>query len=656
MKALRNIALILCVVLIFSVFPVSAAEIPNAFWKLNDAYNAAISSGNDAAVRDNARAIVKLFEGRWDSTAVSISSSRYFELGMACERLGDYNGARDAFEKSVPYYEKYPSLGLGDPTESLTIIKNKIQLFTPTLELYRTYYGYQTYFGAINEKRMGILWGAAVDGKVREKTPHESFVLIYQEFGTPDSGFNAAKLREAEESGIAVEFALNLPGEGSQLSQVLLSRDYIMDVIALLKTVDVPVFLRFGAEMDTWAIPADPAAYIAAFRYVADLVHENTDHVAMVWSPTCTSPWLVDVNTYYPGDEYVDWVGVSLYLTKHFLGKTNWTKQEKQTLTSFYPGDAAEPVRVIEHLINLYGDRKPFIISESGVSHSYRILDGKPVNTNETEWAINRLRMLYKYLPMAYPQIKAIAHFDKVMSAEVCDFALYTNDRLTNEYLTLITDDAFIQNSYDNEANATYQKLTPTFDAEQGYTELRTMAFFYGKDNITVAYSIDGKQIASSSTLPYTVGIDLSGYAVGNHTVTVSVFSEFGIQLAQQKYTMRLSKAADVYVNGEYLTMPGKPVIVEGTTLVPLRAIVEKLGGAVEWIADTKSIIITSGNNRIELRIGSYDMITNGNTSTLLVPARLINSTTYIPLRAVAEAMEADVKWNGNIKRIDINR
>ncbi len=49
-------------------------------------------------------------------------------------------------------------------------------------------------------------------------------------------------------------------------------------------------------------------------------------------------------------------------------------------------------------------------------------------------------------------------------------------------------------------------------------------------------------------------------------------------------------------------------------------------------------------------------MVTNGVTSTLAVPARLINSSTYIPLRAVSEAMKASIGWDGVTKTITITK
>lgn len=654
---MRKIAIFLCALIILSVIPLSASAnpYPQAFWSLNDKYIAAQNAANDADIVTYATQICALFEGRTDEIAVSILSSRYYELANAHDRLGNYEASGEAYEKSIPYFELLSNYGI-DGSENIKIASTKAKLYESVLDLYRTTYGYQTYYGAINEKRMGVLYGVNHDGGTQEKMPGDSLVLIYQNFGdTNIIPFNKIQLAKAADEGCAVEFALNLPGEGADVTKVLSSTDYILTVIEMLNEVDTPIFLRFAAEMDVWTTQCAPADYIAAFKYVADLVHANTDHVAMVWSPTYASGWNINKHDFYPGDEYVDWIGVSLYLQTYFNARDNWSKQERIALPCFFGGDAAIPVKIMEDLISTYGDRKPFIISECGSSHQWNRLNGQSVKIDTTSWAIQRLTAMFKYLPMAYPQIKAIAYFDKIMPNENCYFALDINPALQMSYLNLVKDDAYIQNSYDDEANATYEKLPGVFLAEQGITELRTMAIYYGKDNVTVTYLIDGNPVATSATLPYTVSVDLSKYAVGNHTLTIRATAN-GAVLGERSYTMSLAKAADVYVNGDLLELAQKPVIVEGTTLVPLRAIVEKLGGNVEWINETREIIITDASTEIKLRIGSYDMVTNGVTSSLLVPARLINSTTYIPLRAVSEAMKATVAWHGETRSITIDK
>ena len=109
--------------------------------------------------------------------------------------------------------------------------------------------------------------------------------------------------------------------------------------------------------------------------------------------------------------------------------------------------------------------------------------------------------------------------------------------------------------------------------------------------------------------------------------------------------------AADITVtlNGEVVDCEsyGSPAtIVEGRTLVPLRAIFEALGATVEWDQATKTVSSTLGSDSISLAVGSTTLVKNGEDITLDVPAQIINSRTMVPARAVAEAYGVGVEWD----------
>ena len=457
-------------------------------------------------------------------------------------------------------------------------------------------------------------------------------------------------MNKAAKEGRAVEYALNLPGEGNDLASVESKKDQLTKIIDMLAKSGTPVYLRFAAEFDTWSVQGDAESYIKAFRFVADLVHNSSKNIAMVWSVTMRPAFGLDPNAYYPGDDYVDWIGISLYMVKYFGGQ-DYEEGFYGLLnqTQFASGIAANPVTILKDYIERYGSRKPFMITESGATHYSRTL-----NRDETAYAIEHLKMLYRYVPMVYPQVKAILHFDVVRPQETDDFALSTNSALATVYKDLTAEDSFIKKGFSGEANCSYLKLPESFIVEQGYNEFSTYAFFLGKENVTVYYYIDNILVGSSSDIGYRFPIDLSGYSTGAHSFTVDAFAN-GELLGTKTYTMNILKSADVSINGEALDLTGrKPIIENGTTLIPLRAVFEKLGGKVDWIGETKTIIITRDNLRLELAIGSYTMKKNGEEIKLAVPARLINSTTYIPLRAVVQALGGKIGWDGANKLITI--
>src|SRR5450756_1965724 len=72
-----------------------------------------------------------------------------------------------------------------------------------------------------------------------------------------------------------------------------------------------------------------------------------------------------------------------------------------------------------------------------------------------------------------------------------------------------------------------------------------------------------------------------------------------------------------------------KPVIVEGRTLVPIRAIIEAFGGSVAWESSTRKVTVTLGQSSLGLWIGKSQASLNG--TTLAIDAATVS---YTHLRA----------------------
>ena len=80
-------------------------------------------------------------------------------------------------------------------------------------------------------------------------------------------------------------------------------------------------------------------------------------------------------------------------------------------------------------------------------------------------------------------------------------------------------------------------------------------------------------------------------------------------------------------------------------TQLPIRAVMETLGAEVEWNEADKSVKITYGGDEIILKIGSNVLLINGKERIMVTSAVIIKDSTYIPLRAVAEALRMEVVW-----------
>ena len=102
-----------------------------------------------------------------------------------------------------------------------------------------------------------------------------------------------------------------------------------------------------------------------------------------------------------------------------------------------------------------------------------------------------------------------------------------------------------------------------------------------------------------------------------------------------------------VMVDNEEVTFDQPPVILNDRTLVPIRAVFEKAGATVDWNGDTHTAIITGKGHIVQIGVGNSYMFKDGKSIPLDVPATVINDRTLIPVRAISEAMDFGVTWNG---------
>ncbi len=89
-----------------------------------------------------------------------------------------------------------------------------------------------------------------------------------------------------------------------------------------VKTIDRPVYLRLGYEFDGPHNLLEPEEYIKAYKYIVDFMRsEGVDNVAYVWHSYASDPYKnYALSDWYPGDDYVDWVGISIFA--HSYSKT----------------------------------------------------------------------------------------------------------------------------------------------------------------------------------------------------------------------------------------------------------------------------------------------------------------------------------------------
>lgn len=109
-----------------------------------------------------------------------------------------------------------------------------------------------------------------------------------------------------------------------------------------------------------------------------------------------------------------------------------------------------------------------------------------------------------------------------------------------------------------------------------------------------------------------------------------------------------------VYINGIRLNTDVDPIIENGRTLVPIRAVSEAVGAVVDWNSFTKKITLSSENSSVEMYIGKSSAYINGKKTTLDVPPTIINDRTMVPLRFAGECFGFKVGWEDTTKTVTL--
>lgn len=205
------------------------------------------------------------------------------------------------------------------------------------------------------------------------------------------------------------------------------------------------VYVRFAHEMNgSWyAWGEQPAEYVRAFRVVADAVHQRAPRSQMVWAPSYAGgypfaggkyeahPGTIDFAAldtdhdgkltmrddpyapYYPGDAYVDWVG----LTDYFWGNTwPWGQNQLPPPGKFVAqltGKDKGPNGDEDTLPDFYatyaeGHNKPFVLAETAALYNPTRSDGASSQDIKLAWA----NQVFAGVAEHFPKTKMVLWFE----------------------------------------------------------------------------------------------------------------------------------------------------------------------------------------------------------------------------------------------------
>lgn len=551
--------------------------------------------------------------------------------------------------------------------ESTTTIKTIYKDINPNTEIYAvsdTAGSDYPYYGAKWEPKGGVLFGRTLQGGTMkngrygtvnaEELKNESVVSHYyslsDEYSLEYWSYLFDPVLQDGEHALLVYLNFDKEGEDCPLVTNGTYDQKLTETFRYLSTLDYPVFLRIGGEMNVWSTMAAPEEYQAAYNHIGAMARELCPNVALVFAPNYSASVGTDMDTFYPGDEYVDWIGTSLYYNRYANnGDTRWPE--------FYGvgpyGDAMLNIQQIVNLAKMH--KKPIIITEGG---SANLCNGE----DNSQWAAERMEKAYSFLTMVYPQIKCIVSSDYSISWEKNGYSFYKNSVVTDAYRKAVAANPTFVNDY-HDTGKYYVKASSLTGCWTGTVALA--AYTYSSEKLTAQWFVDGESVLTTGEYPYHFELDTDALTPGSHTVKV-VFSngESKSCTFRAKMATAMPTNDNLYVNGALQT----PSVykIDGSNYFKIRDIAMLLSGSrrqfsVGYDAAAACVTLTRGEayepNGSELtgktQGGDQDAIFSNNAiyldgEKLDLTVYKIGGSNYFKLRDLGKALDFYVGWDKN--------
>ncbi|MDQ1914047.1 transporter substrate-binding domain-containing protein [Paenibacillus sp. GD4] len=109
-----------------------------------------------------------------------------------------------------------------------------------------------------------------------------------------------------------------------------------------------------------------------------------------------------------------------------------------------------------------------------------------------------------------------------------------------------------------------------------------------------------------------------------------------------------------VTINKRPMHFEQPPILLNNTTMVPMRKIFEELGAEISWHENIQTVTGTRDNRKIQLHIGSTVAVVNGKYVILEQAPVVVKGNTMVPLRLVSEALGTQVNWDQQTRTVSI--
>jgi len=298
-----------------------------------------------------------------------------------------------------------------------------------------------------------------------------------------------------------------------------------------------PILLRFASEMNgTWMpYSGNPDEYIRKWRLVYTTIKSQAPNVIMVWCPFATPRRTIPL--YYPGDDYVDWVGVNIYAVLYHNGDISQPSER-------------DPIDDLRYVSSLYGERKPIAICEYGATHFCTASQ-----QFSSSFAAASIEQMYRAIREQFPGVVFINWFSVDAASDGLaynDYAVTTDDLVLNSYRQAIDQPCFLTQlpaslqvalaalwqPYGSSPPQTITSLaltgTPRLADDQLVIVVRGSRPEAVTDSVVieaqagsgldvnlVEFYVDGQILALTNVPPYRIQWNATGGMPGEHTIRV---------------------------------------------------------------------------------------------------------------------------------------
>ncbi len=505
------------------------SSIRNYWLVWNDAL-ASKSAGNYADAISKIRSISSIF---LQENASASNAMLFKHLGECYAGLGDYSMASSCFKREAYYWNQDPAMveSFIDANRRSNLIKTNAQIYIKSTD---TSMGARTNFGVNHEPGGGVILGVYAEQDTNIYNPYspdrfymDTFpqlvgkdigaYLLYIPYGFDISGYNS-HIETAKSKNKLMQISLEPHGG---LNVIKENDSYLISLAQAMESSGCKMMLRFAGEMNdatsSW-FTKDTELYKEKFRIVANIFHRYAPSVPVIWAPNFYPEETMD--DYYPGDEYVDYVGISSY------------KEHTPVTDPLGMGvDRSRWSNQLDTIYSLYGHKKPIIIVEGGASY----MDYETYS-DITPFASAQLKDFYTYLPIKYPNVKMSFMFDADNPRR--RYILSNNSTYLEAYKSGTSSDLYVTDS-SSPYRYDYYELGNNVSVKAEPTELSSYITTPLNDTAYVNYYINDVYLGTSYGIPYSVNADFTSFKGTKVKVTVSSFN------ANNQQTLSYS----VYVN-----------------------------------------------------------------------------------------------------------